>query len=198
MLVNYLYEFLSFVSTKEKEELVRTIRYLESAVQAAITSLPHLRGSDKKLNKDAAKGISIKAVRQSLTSLCQDVVNDPYFTYLKQGCEQYNLQPTDIGLIGNQDVKSIKSWTPKLCINITVNRIYTHIVRVFQCYHLIGIEAIETQIYFGFRKTYSNHCYMIRENKLHIKLVFQPQRDWKIFILIFLFQMLKILFQSIT
>ncbi len=36
-------------------------------------------------------------------------VNDPYFKYLKQACEKYNFQPTDIGLIGNQDVKSIKS-----------------------------------------------------------------------------------------
>jgi len=109
------------------------------------------------MNKDAAKEISIKAVRQSLISLCQEFVNDPYFKYLKQSCEKYGYQPTDIGLT-NQDIDSIKSWTPRLCINITGNRIYTHIVRVFQCYQLNGIEAIETQIYFGFKRTYSIDC----------------------------------------
>ena len=35
-----------------------------------------------------------------------EFVNDPYFKHLKQSCEKYNLS-TDIGLIGNQDVKSI-------------------------------------------------------------------------------------------
>ena len=59
-------------------------------------------------------------------------MNDPYFKYLKQSCEKFGFQPTDIGLT-NQDIDSIKSWTPRLCINITGNRIYTHIVRVFQC-----------------------------------------------------------------
>merc|ERR1712129_4999 len=116
--------------------------------------------NDKKsqsMHKDAAKEISVKAVRQALISLCQEFVNDPYFKYLKQSCEKYGFQPTDIGLT-NQDIQSIKSWTPRLCINITGNRIYTHIVRVFQCYSLSGIEAIETQIYFGFKRTYSVDC----------------------------------------
>ena len=162
--VDEIFEFPAFKSTTEKQELIRTtIRYLESAVQETITTLLATNGvnakvEDKKLNKDAAREISIKSVRQSLISLCQEFVNDPYFKHLKQSCEKYNLQPTDIGLIGNQDVKSIKSWTPRLCINITGNRIYTQIVRVFQCYHVAGIEAIETQIYFGFKRTYSIDC----------------------------------------
>ena len=58
----------------------------------------------------------------------------------------------------NVQIEHIKSWTPRLCINITGTRIYTHIVRVFQCYQLAGIEAIETQIYFGFKRTYSIDC----------------------------------------
>eukprot|EP01083_Nonionella_stella_P305056 1062747_1 len=162
--VDEIFEFPSFKCTQEKEELVRTtIRYLESAVQEAITSLLTINGvnhkqKDKKLNKDAAKEISVKCVRQSLISLCQEFVNDPYFKHLKQSCEEYNLQPTDIGLVGTQEVANIKSWTPRLCINITGNRIYTHIVRVFQCYELCGIEAMETQIYFGFKRTYSIDC----------------------------------------
>ena len=97
-------------------------------------------------------------MRQALISLCQEFVNDPYFKHLKESCEHFELQPTDIGLIGSQEVQNIKSWTPRLCINITGTRTYTHIVRVFQCYQLAGIEAIETQIYFGFKRTYSIDC----------------------------------------
>ena len=107
--VDEIFEFPAFKSTTEKEDLVRTtMRYLESAVQETITCLLTTNGvndsnTDRKMNKGAAQEISVKSVRQALISLCQEFVNDPYFKHLKESCELFQLQPTDIGLIGSQE-----------------------------------------------------------------------------------------------
>ena len=156
--IHEVFEFPNFKSHNEKLELVKaTIQYLERAIQYTLNS--HYLN---KLDNDACIDLSQKIVRQILISLCQEFVNDPYFKYLKESCNGYNLQPVDIGLIGNQDINSIKSWTPRLVIQLSSNNgnsyVYTHVVRVFQCYQLNGIEAIESDVYFGFKRTYAIDC----------------------------------------
>jgi len=43
---------------------------------------------------------------------------------------------------------------------VTDNKIFTHVCRVFQCYSVdpTGIEAVETDIYFGFKRSYAIDC----------------------------------------
>ena len=55
------------------------------------------------LSRDSIEALSKKIVRQTLISLCQDFVNDPYFMILKEVFNEYDIQPTDLGLITGSD-----------------------------------------------------------------------------------------------
>lgn len=145
-----IFEFAAARCEREKQQMAWTaVRYLEVVVQQSMSG---------KLEADAAQAISKKVVRQSLIALCQEFVNEPYFKLVKASCAAHCLQPVDIGVVGWPPSTSVKSWTPRLCLNVHGDRVYAQIVRLFQCYRMRGVEAIETEVYVGFKRTFSIDC----------------------------------------
>ncbi|ETO22286.1 hypothetical protein RFI_14914 [Reticulomyxa filosa] len=151
--IHEIFEFPRFKSPETRMDLVKaSIKYLESAVCHLIIS------KVESVDKDTALALSQKTVKQAMISLCQDFVNDPYFRFLKEACNEWNLQPVDLGLKLDdnncQALDQMDSWTPRLVIEIHGQSIFTHVCRIFQIFEMKGVEAMETDFILGFKRTY--------------------------------------------
>jgi len=146
--VNEVFEFPMFKTPEEKETLVITcVKFLNTAVEDLISELCSNLGSEGR------KALAEKAVNQSLIALCQDFTNDPYFKILKNACEKYDLTPTSCTLRPEEDTPNA-NWRAGIKIQIETPLIYSHVCRTFRTLRVTGIEAEQTDMIYGFKRTY--------------------------------------------
>ncbi|ETO08590.1 hypothetical protein RFI_28799 [Reticulomyxa filosa] len=166
--IHEIFEFPKIKSEMRSDLVKACVKYLECAVCHLI------RQGLQDLDRDTALILSEKTVKQALISLYiffymyvhindaqtmkKDFVNEPYFRFLKDACDEWGMQPVDLGLKSDenstQELHQMDSWTPRLVIEIHGQSIFTHVCRVFQLYEMTGVEATKTDFVLGFKRTY--------------------------------------------
>merc|ERR1711879_6787 len=140
--VNEVFEFPNFKTLEEKEYLVETcLKFLKTAIEDLISELV------ASLGVEGRKALAEKAVNQALISLCQDFVNDPYFKILKESCEKFDLTPTSTYTADGD-------WRSGISIKVDTPLLHCQVCRTFKTMQITDIEATETDIVFGFKRTY--------------------------------------------
>lgn len=141
------WNFPDFETLEEKETLLCTVRnYLHTCVEELIKT------KHETLDNDSLKELAEKAVDQVLISLCQEFINQPYFTHLKQVANEYSLEPVAC------DIAPKSAWKVATQIEFKGNRIKTIVCRTFKTYRNEDMEMQQTSVAFGFRRTFVIDC----------------------------------------
>jgi len=143
--INESFEFPRFAHDDDRETLVLTcMKFLNTSLDDLISE------ACPSLGTDGRAALASKAVNQALISLCQDFINEPYFKILKSACERYSLTPS-----GSNMQIEIGKYVPGVTISVESPKMNCHVCRTFKTMRIVDMEAIPTDLAFGFKRTYS-------------------------------------------
>jgi len=143
--INESFEFPRFASDDDRETLVLTcMKFLNTSLDDLISE------ACPSLGTDGRSALASKAVNQALISLCQDFINEPYFKILKSACERYSLTPS-----GSNMQIQIGKYVPGVTISVESPKMYCHVCRTFKTMKIVDMEALPSDLAFGFKRTYS-------------------------------------------
>jgi len=143
--INESFEFPRFASDDDRETLVLTcMKFLNTSLDDLISE------ACPSLGTDGRAALASKAVNQALISLCQDFINEPYFKILKSACERYSLTPS-----GSNMLIEIGKYVPGVTIDVESPKMNCHVCRIFKTMRIVDMEALPTDLAFGFKRTYS-------------------------------------------
>merc|ERR1712060_227215 len=139
------FEFPLFNDVEQRECLVDTcVKFLNVAIEDLIF------GKGSIVGQEGRRALAVKAVNQALISLCQDFINEPYFKILKSACERYSLTPS-----GSNMQIEIGKYVPGVTISVESPKMNCHVCRTFKTMIIVDMEALPTDLAFGFKRTYS-------------------------------------------
>jgi len=143
--INESFEFPRFASDDDRETLVLTcMKFLNTSLDDLISEACPALGTGGR------KALASKAVNQALISLCQDFINEPYFKILKSACERYSLTPS-----GSNMQIEIGKYVPGVTISVESPKMNCHVCRTFKTMKIVDMEALPSDLAFGFKRTYS-------------------------------------------
>jgi len=143
--INESFEFPRFAFAEDRETLVQTcMKFLNASLDDLISEACPSLGSAGR------SALATKAVNQSLISVCQDFINEPYFKILKCACERYSLTPS-----GSHDPIEIGDHKPGVTIRVERYKMNVHVCRTFKTLKIADMEVEPSEFVFGFKRTYS-------------------------------------------